>query len=153
MQSEFGGGCRKSRPRDSNSSANMATGHSDSGVPNALHMSLRSSIRPVGSIKDAGSRMNKESRKDMGKVILQEPLKSIHGQLLTSDPYYFRIYPVSKDGEFVQIVQACPDRSRYKPTAKHLAAMAAFGERFGRQKHEEYLKRVWQGQLEINFNN
>ena len=35
----------------------MATGHSDSGVPNALHMSLRSSIRPVGSIKDAGSRM------------------------------------------------------------------------------------------------
>ena len=33
----------------------------------------------------------------MGKVILQEPLKSIHGQLLASDPYYFRIYPVSKE--------------------------------------------------------
>ena len=89
----------------------------------------------------------------MGKVVLQEPLRSIHGQLLASDPYYFRIYPVSRDGEFVQIVQACPDRSRYKPTAKHLAAMVAFGERFGRLKHEEYLRRVWQGQLEINFNN
>ena len=95
----------------------------------------------------------KKEKRDMGKVILQEPLKSIHGQLLASDPYYFRIYPVSKDGDFVQIVQACPDRSRYKPTAKHLAAMVAFGERFGRQKHEEYLARVWQGQLEINFNN
>ena len=87
----------------------------------------------------------------MAKVELQNPVESLTGILIRSDPYYFRRYPKSGGG-VMHIVQGRPNRSGHTPSPEELAARIRFGQLFGREKHRAYLERVNKHQLTLNFN-
>lgn len=86
----------------------------------------------------------------MAKVEFEDPIASLTGILVASDPYYFRRYPKSGGG-VMHIAQSRPNRSDHTPSPEELATRVAFGERYGRQRHLEYLDKIWKGQLQIDF--
>ena len=86
----------------------------------------------------------------MAKVELEHPIAYLTGMLIRSDPYYFRRYPKS-DGGFMQIAQARPDRSGHVASEAETLNRQEFAEKYGRQKHEEYVERTMRGQMEIPF--
>ena len=86
----------------------------------------------------------------MAKVEFETPIRSIRGLLMGSDPYYFRRYPASGGG-VMHIAQARPNRKGHVSTKAEAANRREFAERFGRQKHEEYMERTMRGQLVIAF--
>lgn len=86
----------------------------------------------------------------MAKVELEHPIAYLTGMLIRSDPYYFRRYPKSGGG-FMQIAQARPDRSGHVASEAETLNRQEFAERYGRQKHEEYVERTMRGQMEIPF--
>lgn len=85
----------------------------------------------------------------MAKVELEHPIAYLTGMLIRSDPYYFRRYP--KSGGFMQIAQARPDRSGHVASEAETLNRQEFAEKYGRQKHEEYVERTMRGQMEIPF--
>ena len=64
------------------------------------------------------------------------------------DPYYIRRYP-DKDGKIMHIVQARPNRSRHRPTAAEQQNRIDFAQRYGAQRHAEFMERKWKNQLEL----
>lgn len=86
----------------------------------------------------------------MAKVELEHPIAYLTGMLIRSDPYYFRRYPKS-DGGYMQIAQARPDRSGHVASEAETLNRQEFAEKYGRQKHEEYVERTMRGQMEIPF--
>ena len=91
-----------------------------------------------------------QNRKAMAKVEFEDPIASLTGILVASDPYYFRRYPKSGGG-VMHIAQSRPNRSGHTPTPEELAARIRFGQVFGREKHQAYLERIYKNQLTINF--
>ena len=86
----------------------------------------------------------------MAKVEFEDPIASLTGILVGSDPYYFRRYPKSGGG-VMHIAQSRPNRSGHTPSPEELAARIRFGQLFGRDKHLAYLERIYKNQLTINF--
>jgi hypothetical protein len=86
----------------------------------------------------------------MAKVELEHPIAYLTGMLIRSDPYYFRRYPKSGGG-FMQIAQARPDRSGHVASEAETLNRQEFAEKYGRQKHQEYVERTMRGQMEIPF--
>ena len=86
----------------------------------------------------------------MAKVELEHPIAYLTGMLIRSDPYYFRRYPKSGGG-YMQIAQARPDRSRHVASEAETLNRQEFAEKYGRQKHQEYVERTMRGQMEIPF--
>jgi hypothetical protein len=86
----------------------------------------------------------------MAKVELEHPIAYLTGMLIRSDPYYFRRYPKSGGG-YMQIAQARPDRSGHVASEAETLNRQEFAEKYGRQKHEEYVERTMRGQMEIPF--
>ena len=86
----------------------------------------------------------------MAKVEFEEPIRSVRGILIRTDPYYIRRYP-ARGGGVMHIVQSRPDRSRHTATPSETANRQNFAERYGRQRHEEYRERCFKNQLEIPF--
>ena len=86
----------------------------------------------------------------MAKVELEHPIAYLTGMLIRSDPYYFRRYPKSGGG-YMQIAQARPDRSGHVASEAETLNRQEFAERYGRQKHQEYVERTMRGQMEIPF--
>ena len=91
-----------------------------------------------------------QNRKTMAKVEFEDPIASLTGILVGSDPYYFRRYPKSGGG-VMHIAQSRPNRSGHTPTPEELATRIRFGQVFGREKHQAYLERIYKNQLTINF--
>ena len=86
----------------------------------------------------------------MAKVEFDPGIESVRGILMGTDPFYIRRYP-SKDG-VMHIVQARPDRSGHTPSAAESTARIVFAEKYGLQKHLDFLERTMKNQLTINFN-
>ena len=86
----------------------------------------------------------------MAKVELEHPIAYLTGMLIRSDPYYFRRYPKSGGG-YMQIAQARPDRSGHVASEAETLNRQEFAEKYGRQKHQEYVERTMRGQMEIPF--
>ena len=86
----------------------------------------------------------------MAKVEFSDPIASVTGIVLHSDPYYFRRYP-ARNGQTLHIVQSRPDRSRHQATSAEAANRRLFGERFGKGKHDTYVAETMRGQQEIEF--
>ena len=86
----------------------------------------------------------------MAKVEFEIPIRSIRGLLMGSDPYYFRRYPASGGG-VMHIAQARPNRKGHVASEAEAANRREFAERFGRQRHEEYIDKIYHNQLEIQF--
>ena len=91
-----------------------------------------------------------QKRKTMAKVEFEDPIASLTGILVGSDPYYFRRYPKSGGG-VMHIAQARPNRSGHTPSPEELAARIRFGQVFGREKHQAHIERIYKNQLTINF--
>lgn len=87
----------------------------------------------------------------MAKVEFEDPVASVTGILIGTDPYYLRRYPKTGGGT-MHIIQARPNRSDHIPSPEELAARIRFGQVFGRDKHLAYLERIYKNQLTINFN-
>ena len=85
----------------------------------------------------------------MAKVEFDPGIESVRGILMGTDPFYIRRYP-SKSG-VMHIVQARPDRSGHTPSAAESTARIVFGEKYGKQKHLDFLERTMKGQLELDF--
>jgi len=86
----------------------------------------------------------------MGKVDFEHPIACITGILIRSDPYYFRRYPKTGGG-FMQIAQGRPNRGGHIPSEAERKARDDFIEKYGKQKHQEYLDKIYHNQLEIPF--
>ena len=86
----------------------------------------------------------------MAKVEFDIGIDSVRGILMGDDPYYIRRYP-DKDGKIMHIVQARPNRSAHVPTAAEQQNRIDFAERYGAQRHAEFMERKWRNQLEIDF--
>ena len=86
----------------------------------------------------------------MAKVEFDPGIDSVRGILMGTDPFYIRRYP-SKNG-VMHIVQARPNRSGHTPSAAESTARITFAEKYGRQKHLDFLERKFKNQLEIDFN-
>ena len=86
----------------------------------------------------------------MAKVEFDPGIESVRGILMGTDPFYIRRYP-QRGGGVIHIVQARPDRSGHTPTAAERQARVTFAETYGRQRHLDFLKRKWKGQLELPF--
>ena len=86
----------------------------------------------------------------MAKVELEHPIAYLTGMLIRSDPSYFRRCPKSGGG-FMQIAQARPDRSGHVASEAETLNRQEFAEKYGRQKHQEYVERTMRGQMEIPF--
>ena len=84
----------------------------------------------------------------MAKVEFDPGIESVRGILMGTDPYYIRRYP-DRDGGVMHIVQARPDRSGHTPSAAEKLARVVFAEKFGKQKHLDFLSRTMRGQLEL----
>jgi hypothetical protein len=93
---------------------------------------------------------DKRQKKKMAKVEFDIGIDSVRGILMGSDPYYIRRYP-DKDGKVMHIVQARPDRSGHVPTPAERQNRIDFAERYGAQRHAEFMERKWKGQLELKF--
>jgi len=87
----------------------------------------------------------------MAKVEFAPGIESVTGILLGTDPYYLRRYP-ERGGGVMHIVQARPNRSGHIPSEAESTARIVFGEKYGRQKHLEFLERTMKNQLSIQFN-
>ena len=87
---------------------------------------------------------------NMAKVEFEEPVKSLRGLLVGSDPYYFRRYPKGGGG-YMHIAQGRPNRKGHKATSSERANRELFATVFGKQKHAEYIKRKYFRQLKIDF--
>ena len=87
----------------------------------------------------------------MAKVEFDPGIESVRGILMGTDPFYIRRYPATGGG-VMHIVQARPDRSGHTPSAAEAQTRITFAERFGRQKHLDFLERKFKNQLTINFN-
>ena len=85
----------------------------------------------------------------MAKVEFDPGIDSVRGILMGTDPFYIRRYP-GRDG-VMHIVQARPNRSGHTPSAAERTARIVFAEKFGRQKHLEFIERTMKGQMEIPF--
>ena len=85
----------------------------------------------------------------MAKVEFDPGIDSVRGILMGTDPFYIRRYP-SKDG-VMHIVQARPDRSGHTPSAAEAQTRIVFGEKYGKQRHLDFLERTMKGQMEIPF--
>lgn len=88
----------------------------------------------------------------MAKVELKNPLASLRGTLLSSDPYYFRRYPVA-GGKMMQIAQARPNRKGHIASEAEKETRVTFGDKYGRQRHEDYIEKIYKNQLKIDFEN
>jgi len=86
----------------------------------------------------------------MAKVEFDIGIDSVRGILMGSDPFYIRRYP-DKHGAIMHIVQARPNRSRHQPTAAEQQNRIDFAERYGAQRHAEFIERKWRNQLELPF--
>lgn len=86
----------------------------------------------------------------MAKVEFKNPIASMTGIIVGSDPYYLRRYPKTGGG-VMHIMQGRPDRSGHVPSASEKASRIRFGQVFGREKHLAYLERINKNQLSINF--
>ena len=86
----------------------------------------------------------------MAKVELEAPIVYLTGMLVGSDPYYFRRYPKSGGG-YMQIAQARPNRSGHVASEAEMASRQEFAEKYGRQRHEEYVNKIFHNQLSIDF--
>ena len=89
-------------------------------------------------------------QKKMAKVEFDIGIDSVRGILMGDDPYYIRRYP-DKNGAVMHIVQARPNRSRHQPTAAEQQNRIDFAERYGAQRHAEFMQRKWKDQPEIPF--
>jgi len=87
----------------------------------------------------------------MAKVEFVPGIESVTGILLGTDPYYLRRYP-ERGGGVMHIVQARPNRSGHIPSEAESTARISFGERYGKQKHLDFLERTMKGQMELDFN-
>ena len=87
----------------------------------------------------------------MAKVEFDPGIESVRGILMGTDPFYIRRYPATGGG-VMHIVQARPDRSGHTPSAAEAQTRITFAERFGRQKHLDFLERKWKGQMELPLN-
>ena len=85
----------------------------------------------------------------MAKIEFDPGIESVTGILMGTDPFYIRRYPC-KDG-VMHIVQARPDRSGHTPSEAEARTRIVFAEKFGRQKHLEFLERKFKNQMEIDF--
>ena len=86
----------------------------------------------------------------MAKVEFDPGIDSVTGILMGTDPFYIRSYR-GQDG-VRHIVQARPDRSGHTPSEAEAHTRIVFAEKFGRQKHLDFLERTMKGQLELPFN-
>ena len=86
----------------------------------------------------------------MAIVQFNNPIASMRGILIRSDPYYFRRYPAAGGG-VMHIAQARPNRKGHIPSPAEQETRIQFAERYGRQRHEEYMERHFKNQLEIPF--
>jgi len=86
----------------------------------------------------------------MAKVEFDIGIDSVRGILMGTDPYYIRRYP-DRDGKVMHIVQARPDRSGHVPTRAEQHNRIDFAERYGAQRHAEFMQRKWKDQLELSF--
>ena len=86
----------------------------------------------------------------MAKVEFDPGIESVRGILMGTDPFYIRRYP-QRGGGVMHIVQARPDRSGHIPTAAESTARIAFAEKYGRQRHLDFLERKYRNQLFIPF--
>ena len=77
-------------------------------------------------------------------------IDSVRGILMGSDPFYIRTYP-ERGGGVMHIVQARPNRSRHKPTTAERQNQIDFAQRYGAQRHAEFMERKWKDQLELPF--
>ena len=84
----------------------------------------------------------------MAKVEFDIGIDSVRGILMGDDPYYIRRYP-DKNGAVMHIVQARPNRRSHKPTTAEQQNRIDFAERYGAQRHAEFLERKWKNQLEL----
>ena len=82
----------------------------------------------------------------MAKVDFDPGIESVRGILMGTDPFYIRRYP-QRGGGVMHIVQARPDRSGHTPTAAEATARVTFAEKYGRQRHLDFLERKYRGQL------
>ena len=85
----------------------------------------------------------------MAKVEFDPGIESVRGILMGTDPFYIRRSP-GKEG-VMHIIQARPNRNGHVPSEAEAQTRITFGDRFGRQKHIEFLERKWKGQLELSF--
>lgn len=88
----------------------------------------------------------------MAIVQLNNPIASLRGILMRSDPYYFRRYPVA-GGKMMQIAQARPNRSGHVPSEAEKASRIMFAEKYGQRRHDDYIDRLFKNQLKIDFDN
>ena len=86
----------------------------------------------------------------MAKVEFDVGIDSVRGILMGTDPFYIRRYP-ERGGGVMHIVQARPNRSGHVPSAAEAQARITFGERFGTQRHLDFLERKWKDQLLLDF--
>lgn len=86
----------------------------------------------------------------MAKVEFDAGIDSVRGILLGTDPFYIRRYP-ERNGGVMHIVQARPDRSGHAPSEAERQARIIFAEKFGLQRHLDFLERKWKNQMEIPF--
>ena len=86
----------------------------------------------------------------MAKVEFDPGIESVRGILMGTDPFYIRRYP-QRGGGVMHIVQARPDRSGHIPTAAESTARVTFAEKYGRQRHLDFLERKYRGQLFLPF--
>ena len=86
----------------------------------------------------------------MAKVEFDIGIDSVRGILMGDDPYYIRRYP-DKNGAVMHIVQARPNRRSHQPTAAEQQNRIDFAERYGAQRHAEFMQRKWKDQPEIPF--
>ena len=90
------------------------------------------------------------SARKVAKVEFDIGIDSVRGILMGDDPYYIRRYP-DKDGKVMHIVQARPNRSSQVATQAERQNRIDFAERYGAQRHAEFMQRKWKGQTEIPF--
>ena len=86
----------------------------------------------------------------MAKVEFDPGIDSVRGILMGTDPFYIRRYP-ERGGGVMHIIQARPNRNGHVPSEAEAQTRITFGDRFGRQKHIEFLERKWKGQMELPF--
>ena len=85
----------------------------------------------------------------MAKVEFDPGIDSVRGILMGTDPFYIRRYP-DKNG-VMHIVQARPDRSGHTPSPAEAHTRITFAEKYGKQRHLDFLERTMKGQLELPF--
>ena len=86
----------------------------------------------------------------MAKVEFDPGIESVTGILMGTDPFYIRRYP-ERGGGVMHIVQARPDRSGHIPSEAEKKARDDFIARYVRQRHTDYLERIYKNQLTIQF--